>query len=404
MTVYLGIDWSERKHDGCFLNDAGVVVVQLTIPHSPDGFAQLDAQRQALGVAAGACLVGLETAHTLLIDDLWARGYRQVYVIPPSLVSSSRGRYGQSGARTDQTDSVLLADLLRSDRGRLQPWHPDAPLTRQLRATVGLVAELTRETTRLSNRLRAVLLRYYPAAVPLFSKLTTQIALHFIVAYPTPAAAAALEWPQFAAFGQTHGYRARLDLQAAFARLQQPTPAPDSVTVTVCQPTAVCLAHLLLNVVQAKLSQERELLRLFGQHPDQAVFASLPGAGDYLGPALLVHFGDDRARFPTPASIQALAGTCPVTKQSGRRRTIQFRRACDHDFRHIAQQWARASLRRSSWARTYYDHVYRRCGREQQAYRCLANRWLAIAWKLWQTRQPYDEAYHLRQRLAQSRP
>jgi hypothetical protein len=28
----------------------------------------------------------------------------------------------------------------------------------------------------------------------------------------------------------------------------------------------------------------------------------LPGLGDYLGPALLVHFGDDRQRFPTSAS------------------------------------------------------------------------------------------------------
>ena len=38
------------------------------------------------------------------------------------------------------------------------------------------------------------------------------------------------------------------------------------------------------------------------------------------------------------------------------------------------------------------------------AYRCLANRWLAIAWKLWQARVPYDEDYHLQQRAAHSKP
>jgi transposase len=47
---------------------------------------------------------------------------------------------------------------------------------------------------------------------------------------------------------------------------------------------------------------------------------SLPGAGELLAPSLLAKFGDDRARFPTAGSVQALAGTCPVTDQSGKKR------------------------------------------------------------------------------------
>lgn len=66
-----------------------------------------------------------------------------------------------------------------------------------------------------------------------------------------------------------------------------------------------------------------------------------------LAPALLAKFGDDRARFPTPASVQALAGTCPVTDQSGKRKVIKFRRACDREFRWIVQQraWRSKPLR-----------------------------------------------------------
>jgi len=41
---------------------------------------------------------------------------------------------------------------------------------------------------------------------------------------------------------------------------------------------------------------------------------------------------------------------------------------------------------------------------DHHAYRCLGNRWLAIAWKLWQTGQTYDETYHLQQRALRSRP
>ena len=147
-----------------------------------------------------------------------------------------------------------------------------------------------------------------------------------------------------------------------------------------------------------------ELQDLFQQHPDRVIFASLPGAGQFLAPALLAKFGDDRQRFPPPASVQALAGTCPVTDQSGKRRRIKFRWACDRQFRYIAQQLAIASLRQSVSANAYWHQVRPRCRSNSHAYRCLANRWLAIAWKLWQTRQPYDQDYHLRQRLLRSKP
>jgi hypothetical protein len=84
---------------------------------------------------------------------------------------------GKAGARDDQSDGYLLADILRTDRGHLQPWHPDSLLTRQMPVKVSWIQHLTRSSTRLSNRLRAVLLRYYPAALQVFPDLSTQIAL-----------------------------------------------------------------------------------------------------------------------------------------------------------------------------------------------------------------------------------
>ncbi len=99
----------------------------------------------------------------------------------------------------------------------------------------------------------------------------------------------------------------------------------------------------------------------FAQHPDRVIFESLPGTGDFLAPALLVKFGDDRARFPAPAGVQCLAGTCPVTEQSGRIRRVFCRRrqACDHESRsgQIAQPWARESVSQSSWAATDWHTV-----------------------------------------------
>jgi transposase len=341
----------------------------------------------------------------LVIDFLWAQGYRQVYVIPPRVIKRCRGRYGHSGARSDQKDGRLIADVLRTDRARLQPWQPDLLLTRQIRAKVSLVRYLSQNSVRWSNRLRAVLLRYYPLAVELFSGLKYPITRHFITTYPTPQAAADLTRQAFETFALEHGYRAQAKkLPERFARLQYPYPQANSETVQIYQAEAPLLAQTLLHLVQSKNKTLAELDGLFQQHPDQAVFASLPGAGRFLAPALLAKFGDDRQRFPTAGSLQALAGTCPVTDQSGRRRLVLFRRACDHEFRWIVQQWARHSLKQSIWANAYWQRIRSQCASDSHAYRCLGNRWLAIAWKLWQTGQTYDEAYHLQQRAKRSKP
>lgn len=404
MSVFIGIDWSQEKHDVAFMNTAGAIIARLTIPHKADGFRKLEATRQQLEIAAEDCLVGLETAHNLLVDYLWERGYSQVYIIPPAVVNSSRGRYGNSGAKDDRKDAQLLADLLRTDRARLQPWRPDSQLTRQIRAKVGFVNHLTHAANRLANRLRAVLLRYYPAALELFSGLLTPTTLAFIGRYHTPQALAALSYEEFAAFARQQGYTRRQGLLDCYARLQRPQLQASPETVAAYQDEAQLLARQLRELICTKRQVVKELADLFKQHPDQAIFASLPGAGDFLAPALLAKFGDDRERFPTAASVQALAGTCPVTDASGKSRRVAFRRACDREFRQIAQQWARCSLRQSVFAVAYWQQVRPRCAGEHDAYRRLANRWLAVLWKLWQSGEPYDEAYHLRQRRLRSQP
>jgi len=404
MSIYIGIDWSQDKHDVAFMNAAGAIIARLTIPHQPDGFQKLEMTRRQLAMKTADCVVGLETAHNLLLDFLWDHGYQHIFVIPPLVVKSSRGRYGHSGARDDTLDAQLLADLLRTDRARLYPWRPDGPLTRQIRARVGFLTFLKHAAIRVHNRLRAVLLRYYPQALELFSGLMVPTTLAFIAAFNTPQALTALSYEVFASFAQQQGHWHRQSLLACYARLQQTPLQASPATVAAYQDEARLLAQQLRELILAKHEVQRALNTLFAQHPDQAIFASLPGVGAFLAPALLAKLGDDRERFPSAASLQALAGTCPVTMASGKRKRVVFRHACDHEFRQIAQQWARCSLKKSVWAVAYWQQVRPRCTSEHDAYRRLANRWLAILWKLWQSREPYDEAYHLQQRRLRSRP
>jgi len=74
MQVYIGIDWSESKHDVVFMNAEGAVVARGVIEHTPAGFMRLEGMRQRLGEKAEECAVGLETAHNIVIDFLWSCG------------------------------------------------------------------------------------------------------------------------------------------------------------------------------------------------------------------------------------------------------------------------------------------------------------------------------------------
>jgi len=84
-----------------------------------------------------------------------------------------------------------------------------------------------------------------------------------------------------------------------------------------------------LRVVCTALAEyEREIARLFTQHADAALFASLPRAGKRLAPRLLAEWGDDRTRYADAAAVQALGGTSPVPHASGTFVSAHKRYAC----------------------------------------------------------------------------
>jgi len=356
-----------------------------------------------LGVPPSECLVAIETAYNLLVDFLLDRGYL-VHLIPPQATKGYRNRQRSTDAHTDDTDAALLSSILHTDLDSHRRLQPNSALTQQILAQVRLIETLRRSIQRQTNQLRAVLFRVYPQALGLFGKLTAQINLHFLMAYPTAQETQGLTRAAFEAFCREHRY-CRTDLiSRRYAHLMDPAPEANPIAVAAYRDQVRILAELLLPQVLRRTEALSSLAQLFSQHPDALIFDSLPGAGELLAPALLAKFGDHRDRFPTPAGVQALAGTCPVTKKSGKRKVVIFRRGCDREFRRIAQQFAKASVRQSGWALAYWRDLRPRCRSDSDAYRRLANRWLAIIWRMWQDGKAYDETYHLRQRAQRRRP
>jgi transposase len=401
--LLIGIDQSKDKHDVCFMDESGRQLARFQVPHEAGGFQRLHDERERLQVTPGDCFVALESAYSLLVDYLLDQNYH-VHVIPGKAVDRHRDRHRQSRSVSDQSDAFVLADAMRTDRHLYPAWYPDQPLTRQIASQVRLLRDLKRSILRFCNRLRALLHRYYPMAAELFSDLDTQIASHFIMAYPTPRLAQQLTLSRFTVFCRDRNYTRSDLITRRYSQIlgARTFASPDVAEAYASQ--AQGFARVIGFLVKEYHKVEKQLAQSFQQHPDQRIFASLPGAGKLLAPALLSKFGDCRARFPTAGVAQAIAGTCPVTIKSGKRRRVEFRRACDKEFRYYATQFARCSVSKSPWAAAYFHSVSPRCDKASQAYRRLANRWLAIIWRLWTDQIEYDEAVHLRNRHTGHQP
>jgi len=131
------------------------------------------------------------------------------------------------------------------------------------------------------------------------------------------------------------------------------------------------------------------------EHPDAALFLALPGAGAALAPRLLVAFGSDRQRFQTAAELQTLSGVAPVTKRSGKRRTVHRRWACPKFLLQTFHEFAMCSRKKSVWAKAFYL-LQRSHGKgHHAALRSLAFKWIRILFRCWKTNTPYSEMRYL---------
>src|SRR5207253_10437610 len=90
----------------------------------------------------------------------------------------------------------------------------------------------------------------------------------------------------------------------------------------------------------------------------------------------------------------SLAGCTPVTSQSGKHRSVQFRWACNKRFRIAMTTFADNSRHASPWAAKIYSDA-RASGKDHpHAVRILASAWTRAIWPCWLEGIPYDPARH----------
>lgn len=392
---FAGLDWAKDHHDIIVVDRNGVVVLELRIEDTAEGWSQLCKKLQPLAAVA----VAVETSHGAVVERLLEMGLG-VYPVQPKAAQRYRDRKAPSGVKDDRLDAWALADALRTDGHGWRRLKPEDPLIQELRLLCRDEIHLIGQRTALVNQLQEALHEYYPAALEAFDDWTSPAAWAFIERFPTPQVlvnAGRRRWEKFLHTYKLYRPQTYENRLAIFARASE--FCGGQALTNAKSLLAVSLAKQL-RLLQSQLNHYRaRITELFEQHPDHDLFGSLPGVGEKLGPRLLGECGSDPQRFQDAQGLQCYAGTAPVTFQSGQICKVKFRRACNKYLRTAVHLWSDLSRHSCAWAQTYYQKKRDEGKSHTCALRCLGQRWLKILTKMRQTGKRYDESLHLRNQL-----
>lgn len=397
---FVGFDWAKDHHQVVVIDRDGHIVLDLQIGHTAEGWHRLCEKLVRLaGPDLSAVAVAIETSCGPAVEKLLELGC-SVYPLNPKSAQRYRDRKAPSGNKTDHLDAWSFADALRTDGHGWRRLKPDDPMVQELRLLCRDEVQLIGQRTALVNQLQQALVEYYPAALEAFDDWTMPACWEFVIRFPTPSAlekAGKRAWQKFLHTHQLYRpetYKKRLESFARateFCSSQAVTNAKSMLAVSLAK--QLCVLELQLKAYRARIEE------LFQQHPDHDLFGSLPGVGEKLAPRLLSECGQDRQRFQDHQALQCYAGTAPVSFQSGQIHRVTFRRACNKNLRAAVHLWADLSRKKCAWAQIYYQQKRQEGKSHACALRCLAQRWLKILWKMWQTRTCYDEQLHTRNQV-----
>src|ERR1700756_1660413 len=182
MRLCVGDDWAQDHRDIEVMDGAGRVLARKRLPEGVAGIGQLHEliSRFLPGQGTGAEVqVGIETDRGPWVAALIAAGCT-VFPVNPLQASRYRSRHGVPGAKSDGGDAHMLADAVRTDAHQLRPAAGDSAAAEAVKVLARTHKTLIWERTAVTQRLRAQLLEYFPAAVTAFEDLDAPDALELL--------------------------------------------------------------------------------------------------------------------------------------------------------------------------------------------------------------------------------
>lgn len=248
---FAGIDWASQNHHVFLTDSTGIKLGEKIFRHDGQGLAEMAAWL----IATSGCdnpvqvHVAIEVPHGPVVDTLIERQFK-VHSINPKQVDRFRDRFTLAGAKDDSRDSQTMASALLTDRHRFPALSAKDPIVIKLREWSRMADDIRDERLRLTNRMRQLLWRYYPAMLELGNDLSAPWLLELWSSAPTPLKASRIREKTVARILKKHRIR-RLDAAQVLEVLRQ-----EPVTVAA-ETTVAAQAHIAMLVERIRLLNQQ---------------------------------------------------------------------------------------------------------------------------------------------------
>ncbi len=394
--IYVGVDWGTEEHRVVILDAERRVLHDRRVRQEAMALETFATWLSDLvGGRVDTVAVALETPRGALVETLLARGFH-VFALNPKQLDRFRDRFTVAGAKDDRRDAHVLGDALATDRPAFRRLAPEDPRLIELRELSRLDDDLVAELGRLSNRLREQLSRFFPQPLQLCPAADEPWVWALLERVPTPAAARAL--PRAAVGQLLTRYRIRrLSADEVVTVLRTPAlpVAPGTVNaaqrhLTVLLPR-LRLVHTQRAACEARLEELLEQLADTQEHRDVAILRSLPGVGRVVTATMLA----EAARLLAARDyhgLRAHSGVAPITKQSGKRKLVVMRYACNPRLRAAAHYWGQSAVCHDPRSQAQYARLRAAGHSHGRAVRGVVDRLLRLLVAMLTTQTLYDPA------------
>lgn len=400
--VFVGIDWATEEHQISAVDAQGKEFEKRKVENSGEGIGQfLEWVDQLSEGDPGRVGIAIEVPRGAMVESLVERGYA-VYSVNPKQLDRFRDRYSPAGCKDDERDAMVLADSLRTDGALFKRVRLDGAEVIRLRELSRMEDEYREEQNRLCNRLRELLLRYFPQVLKLSSALDDVWVWDLLEMAPSPVEAARLTEGKIAKVLRKYRIR-RVDAgTVAEVVRSEPLRVAPGVVEAASEHIRFLLPRLRLLRSQRAQCVRRieELIEHMGdkedqksEHRDVAILLSMPGVGRVVVATMLAEASQPLTERDYHA-FRTYGGTAPVTQSSGKRKgkraKVIMRRGCNARLRTAFYHWARIATQKDELSRAHYAGLRQRGHSHGRALRGVADRLLKVAVAMLRNRTLYD--------------
>jgi transposase len=405
--LYIGIDWAKDDYQICVIGPDATVLSKLKVPHNGAAIQDFVDKLTAMsGNCPSSAAVAIEVPRGAIVEALLDRNFA-VFSINPKQMDRFRDRHSVGGAKDDPLDAFVAADSLRTDLKLFRRLGIDAPSTIRLRELSRADEQLRQESNRVLNQVCEQLHRYYPQLLALSPSFDQEWIWALWQIAPLPAKGAKLSASRIEKLLKQHRVRKYTAADVQHKLRTPPLPVAPGVADAAAEHLGILMPRVHLLSDQRKQIQKR-LAGLLDElaeadpgrpcssddaqkieHRDARILLSLPGIGTIIGATMLAEAGQ-AIRDRDYHAIRCYGGPGPITRKSGRKRSVTMRRSCNLRLRNALHQWAFASITCDERSHQHYRKLRAAGHTHGRALRGIADRWLSVLISMLKHRELFD--------------